>query len=235
MRVKAILVCVAALGFALSPLIVPDFGGFDPNLYPIPQENAPVVPAGYAFAIWGLLYLWLLIHAGFGLWRRAGDADWDAARAPLLVSLAIGVVWLPVAEVSAIWATVLIFAMLIGAAFALKLAPARDVWLARAPIALYAGWLTAASFASLGLVGAGFGIILGDIGWAVVAIGGAFAASLMISHMRPDTPLYFVSVIWALIAIAVKNGSAEPLVTGMAAIGAILLALTGLARARQRP
>ena len=55
-RLKSILVALAALAFAASPLLVPGFGGFDPNRFPVPQENPPVQPAGYAFAIWGLIY-----------------------------------------------------------------------------------------------------------------------------------------------------------------------------------
>ena len=58
-RKTSLLVLLAALAFALSPLLSSGFNGFAPDQFPIPQDNPPVQPAGYAFAIWGLIYLWL--------------------------------------------------------------------------------------------------------------------------------------------------------------------------------
>lgn len=225
MRAKALLLFAAAVAFVLGPFLVPGFGGFDPTLYPNPQVDPPVQPAGYAFAIWGPIYLWLLAATGFGLFRRHDDRDWDRHRVPLFVSLVIGASWLPVALVSPIWATILIFAMLVFAAIALARAPLADRWLGKAPIAFYAGWLTAASFASLGLTGAGFEIAFGEVTWAQICIVLAFATALLVHRMRQDEPIYFLSIIWALVAIAVKNGAVVPSVTWLAAGGAALLAL----------
>ena len=112
MRLRAVLVLLATLAFGISPLLVPDFGGYDPSQFPIPIEEPPVQPAGYAFSIWGLIYLWLIGMALYGLVRRGEDPRWDAARPPLIASLAVGAVWLPVALASPIWATILIWAML---------------------------------------------------------------------------------------------------------------------------
>ena len=96
-RMKAILVLTAAMAFAVAPFFVP-FDGFDPGAYPVPQEDPPVQPAGYAFSIWGPIYIWLLVSAGYGLFRRAADPVWDRTRWPLFISLVIGAAWLPVAQ-----------------------------------------------------------------------------------------------------------------------------------------
>jgi hypothetical protein len=225
MRALSILLFVAAVAFALGPFTTPGFGGFDPNLYPNPQTDPPVQPAGYAFAIWGPIYLWLVISTGFGLFKRHDDPDWNRHRLPLLISLVIGAAWLPVAMVSPIWATILIFAMLFTAAIALARAPARDRWLGKAPIAFYAGWLTAASYASLGLTGAGFEIAYGEVTWAYIAIVLAFATALVVHGMRRDEPIYFLSTVWALVAIAVKNWGDVQTVAWLALAGAGLLAI----------
>jgi len=118
-----ILVLIAAIGFALSPLLAPGFGGFDSGQFPFPQIEPPVQPAGYAFAIWGLIYLWLIAGAGYGMWRRRNDMDWAAMRLPLLISLAVGVTWLPVAQASAVWATILIWVMWAFAVWAVLRTP----------------------------------------------------------------------------------------------------------------
>ena len=152
----AVLVAGAAVAFGASTFIVPNFGGFAPDQFPIPQDNPPVQPAGYAFAIWAVIYLWLLAGAGFGLVARARELDWAEMRPPLLLSLAVGAAWLSVAEFSVLGATVLIWAMLLPAQATLRSAPELDRWWGRAPVALYAGWLTAASCVAIGLVLAGY-------------------------------------------------------------------------------
>ena len=92
---KAILIMLSALAFALSPFLSPSFSGFDPNRYPVPQINPAVQPAGWAFSIWGAIYIGLIIHAIFGLFQHRDDEAWDKGRISLFISLGIGTFWLP--------------------------------------------------------------------------------------------------------------------------------------------
>ncbi|MDX1822672.1 MAG: TspO/MBR family protein [Alphaproteobacteria bacterium] len=203
-RKTSLLVLLAALAFALSPLVSSGFNGFAPDQFPVPQDNPPVQPAGYAFAIWGVIYLWLIAGAVYGVWDRATDPDWEPMRPALIVSLVIGAGWIPVAQLSPLWATVLIWAMLMTAVLALLRAGQADhLWL-RAPIALYAGWLTAASSVALGLILAGYGYVDAQ----VAAYGGitlALVIALLVQALRPDAPAYPAAVIWALVGVLVAN------------------------------
>lgn len=222
-RMKAILVLAGAAAFAASPFLNPGFGGFDPDRFPVPQVDPPVQPAGYAFSIWGLIYLWLLAHGGYGLFRRADAADWDRGRWPLLVSLAVGAAWLPVALLSPVWAMVLIWVMLVAALVALFRAPERDVWLARAPLGVYAGWLTAAAWVSVALVGAGFGVAFGEVAWAWIALVAALVmAAAVLSQLRWGWS-YAAAVVWALVAMAVANfaGDTALAVAALGGAGAV--------------
>ena len=233
MRLKAVLVCVAALAFAVSPLLNPGFGGYDPAQFPALAADPPVMPAGYAFSIWGVIYLWLIVMAGYGLWRRAGDAAWDATRWPLVVSLGIGAVWLPVAMVSPLWATILIWAMLLAALVALLRASRRDRWLLGAPIGLYAGWLTAASCVSLGVLLTGFGVPPFDpTGWAIVLLSVALCIAVAILRARPWAS-FGVAVVWALLAVLVRNGF--DLVGLFAVAAAVVVAALTVVPARRAP
>lgn len=225
-RMKAVLALAAALAFALGPTLAPGFEGFRPEQYPIPQENPPVVPAGFAFAIWGLIYPWLLASAAYGLFRRAEDAGWDASRAPLIVSLAVGATWLAVAAQSAGQATVLIWVMLAGALAAL-FAAARaegDRWWLVHPLSVYAGWLTGASWVALGLAGGGY---LGGAPtlWAVLALAGALATAVAVQRRLPDAPGYGLAVIWALAGLVARNAGSAPVVAVLAGAGALGLAV----------
>ncbi len=229
---RAVLVLAAALCFVASPLLVPDFGGFRADQFPVPQSGAPVQPAGYAFAIWGVIYAWLLVSAGFGLFARAGAVDWHGMRAPLALSLGVGAAWLPVATISPFAATVLIWIMLVSALAALASAPVLDRWMARAPMALYAGWLSAASCVSVGLLLGGYGV-MGARGAAVVALLVALVLAIVVLKRIRGIPEYGFGVVWALIAVAVAGWDAAGLVTWLAATGAALVAGVTLAEVRR--
>ncbi len=219
---KPILVLCAAIAFAVSPFLNPEFGGFDPNRYPVPQIDPPVQPAGYAFAIWGPIYLWLLASAVFGVWKRRDDPAWDAMRLPLAVSLAIGAGWLPVALVSPVAATAMIYAMLTGALWALNRSPSDDRWWAAMPAGLYAGWLTAASFVAAGLLLAGWGW-MSETSAAWLCLSGALVVAVVVMLRRPVAS-YGAAAVWALVAVAVQNiGRDTGLVLGALA-GAVLIA-----------
>ncbi|WP_300056090.1 tryptophan-rich sensory protein [uncultured Roseobacter sp.] len=223
-RLLALLTSVLTLSFAASPLLVTDFGGFEPDQFPIPQVDPPVQPAGYAFSIWGVIYLWLIVGMGFGLLRRADDPEWQAMRAPLCISLAVGTIWLPVAVRSPIWAAVLIWVMLTSALVALYRAPRTDRGWAAYPVGLYAGWLSAASCVSLGLVSAGYGYLEASNA-ALIFVFVALVLASAVQSTLARAPSYAGAVIWALVAVVVQNLAGDQIVAALAAGGAIALVM----------
>ena len=230
-KLIAVLTLLASLAFAISPIWVPDFGGFDPNQFPVPQQDAPVQPAGYAFAIWGLIYAWLIVGVIYGLWKRADAPQWNAMRPALLVSLTIGAAWLPVATFSPIWATILIWLMLIPALVALSQSPVADKAWASWPVGLYTGWLSAASFAAIGLILAGYGwTSQTTAAWLCVGFASLLGFAVQLKLGR--APTYGIAVIWALIAIAVRNDFALNSVAPLAIAGAVALIWPTLRAAR---
>lgn len=220
------LTLLVALAFALSPLVTGSFGGFDPQDIPVPQRDPPVQPAGRAFSIWGLIYLGLVIHAGIGATIRRRASGWRAMRAPLTLSLAVGAVWIPVAEASPLWATVLIWVMLAGALLALLRAPRRDRLLASAPLGLYAGWLLAASCVSLGILAAGYGF-MGQISAAAGAL--ALAVILALAVLRQRRSLAFsAALVWAFAGIVAQNLEGSLAILCLALAGAAVVTVATL-------
>ncbi|WP_439155734.1 hypothetical protein [Yoonia sp.] len=217
-RALAALTLLVTATFVLSPALTAPFSGFRADQLPFPQIDPPVQPAGYAFAIWGLIYAWLVVSALYGLIKRPGNAAWNRVRLPLIVSLGVGTPWLAVANNSAVWATVMIFIMAIGAIIAVYHAPARDRWWLRAPVGIYAGWLTAASFVALASTAAGYGLLMGAIGWAYAGIIGALLVAAIVQR-QTGAPGYGLTVIWALVGIIVANGTSEMGVSALAALG----------------
>ena len=205
---------------------VSSFTGFRPDQLPIPQIDPPIQPEGWAFAIWGVIYLGLIASAVFGLSQRRGDADWDRARLPLLGSLIFGTPWLAVATRSALAATVMIILMAALAIAALLRTPGHDRGWLRVPVALYAGWLTAASFVAIASTAAGYGLLTDSLGWAFIGLAGALAVAATVLWQYPQAPEYSLTVIWALVGIIAANGATS--VSAVAAVGIALLAALAL-------
>ena len=219
----AILTFILGGLFAVSPAFVPEFGGFNPEQFPVPQVNPPVQPEGYAFAIWGVIYLWLLVGLGFGVWKHSEDEGWHAMRLALIPSLAVGAVWLAVAVASPVCASVLIWIMLVTALVALFRSPAKDRWFAELPVGLYAGWLSAASCVSLGLLAAGYGY-LDSTTAALATIFLALVIASAVQSQLKRAPSYGIAVIWALVAVVVQNFTQPNMtVAALAAGGAVAL------------
>lgn len=205
MTLRALLVLVLTLTFAAAPFVTPPFTGYPPETFPILIERPFVQPAGYAFSIWGLIYLWLIAHAVFGFWKRAKSLDWDETRLPLATSLGLGTLWLWIAPHFPIIATVVIFVMLVAALAAFMEADEfYDRWMLSAPLAVYAGWLSAATSVSIGILLGGYGILSNtEAAYAMIAVILAFASG--IQFLRPEMPAYGITVIWALAGITLAN------------------------------
>lgn len=223
---KSWLTLGATAAFLISPAVTDPFSGYTPDMFPVAQIAPSVQPAGYAFAIWGVIYLWLAVSALFGLVKRGAQTDWDQARLPLILSLAPGALWLWVAGIAPVIATALIFWMLGFAVWALLRAPVRDYWLFAVPVGLYAGWLTAAAHVSFGAVLGGYGLF-SETGAALLCIASALAVALWVLWRAPGAVAYAVAVIWALAGIIVANGISHPSSIA-AAFGAVVLSAIGL-------
>ncbi len=220
MRMKAVLLLAAIVAMIVVSSATPGGGGFDPAAFPIPQERPPVEPATYAFAIWGLIFLALAAHGLTGLVARAEDPAWDAPRWPLTISLVIGAPWLAVAKVAPLVATIEILLMMAFAVLALlRTPPGRDGWLRIWPVALYAGWLTAAAWVAVGFSLAGYGVT-GERAAAIFALAGAVATALAVQRRVPHAPLYGAAAVWAVVAVIVANVGNDVAVAGIAAVGA---------------
>ncbi len=221
--IMRILVLILAIAFAISPLVSPNFSGYKPEQFPEQISHWPAQPAGWAFSIWLLIYAALIFAAGYAILRAAHDEDWNSAAPPLVISLAIGAFWVPVAGSSPLIATAMIVPMMAFAiaAFARSGSP---LW-QRIPLGLYAGWLTAATGVAISVIMAGYGIA-GAQTAAVIMLGVVLLVALLVSSIQPLTWPYRAGVIWALAGVIAANATPfNATVVILCAIGILLLAL----------
>lgn len=229
----AIAVVLAAIAFALSPLLTRGFAGFRSDQFPVVQEFWPIQPAGWAFSIWGVIYLWLIIGSIWGLVKAPRDKGWQNMRPALLASLGIGIFWIAAANASPVLATVMIFAMAGLAINAmLRAGTGAALWQVR-PVALYAGWLTAATGVGTGVVLGGYGVMSAQSA-ALTMIAAVLVVAVVVQSRRPGEWAYPLAIIWALCGVIAANVPASNWpVMALSAAGIVIL-LLGVLRQRLR-
>ncbi|MDP3403847.1 MAG: hypothetical protein Q8S03_04085 [Brevundimonas sp.] len=215
------------LGLAAGQLVLPPLlfaRGFDAGTAVVPTVADPntVTPAGYAFAVWGVIYIGSAAHAVVqalpsqrrsGLFRAIG---WWTAAGYLLCCL-----WLVVARIGPVWATVpVILAMLVTLGHALVVVRRWPEALSRTqrlcvavPLGIYVGWLSAATFVNAADVLPAFGFDrfgLSAEQYGLASIIAAAAVALVFTVRTRGFLPYVATVVWALIAIVVANGGLPP-------------------------
>ena len=228
------LTLAVGLAFAAAPSFAPEFRGYAAGQLPVAIERHAVQPAGYAFAIWGVIFLWLLASAAFGLWARADHPAWRTTRPALIGAMLLGSLWLFLAASNPLLATVVILAMAVCALTAfLRADTGIDRWMLSAPLAIFAGWVSAASLVSVGIMLGGYGLLPHPTS-ALVMVAILVAAALYIQSRQPLMPVYGATVVWAIVAVAVVNRTEYPMVAITAAIAALIMAAgTAWLRARR--
>lgn len=218
------LTLIVGLVFAAAPAFAPEFRGYAAGQLPVAIDRHAVQPAGYAFSIWGVIFLWLLASAAYGLWRRADHSAWRATRPALIGAMLMGSLWLFLASSNPLLATAVILVM---AAFALTAFLRADVavdrWILSAPLAIFAGWVSAASLVSVGIMLGGYGLLPHPTA-ALVMVAVLIAAALFIQSRQPLMPVYGATVVWAIFAVAVVNRTEYPMIAIAAICAALIMA-----------
>lgn len=194
-------------------------------------------PAGYAFSIWGLIFLGQLVHAGYQLKIAFGkesterDAFFRDIGPWLLITNVLNIVW-TAAWLSEWTATsvAILFTMNVCLFFAMRRlrmevwdAPLRIIAFVWWPIVIYAGWVAVAVLANVSAFFAKEGWVPGDsAAWAIAMISLATLYNLAMVRWR-NLREHAVVAIWAFAAIAVKQASGSQPVFIAALVAAALL------------
>ena len=193
-------------------------------------------PAGYAFSIWGIIFLGLLLHGiyqVYGVFSNRNDYEVVTRMGfwLLLANLANCAwlwFWLTERTGQTIFIMLFILSALLMVVFKLKMQKGivpvsvyRWTWI---PISLYAGWITVATVANFSAYLAKIGWTGGweEMSWAIVMIAVATAVNLLVLFSR-NMPVYAGVGVWALVAIAVRHWNVNVVLQWMALSCAILL------------
>jgi hypothetical protein len=207
--------------------------------------NVYVIPAGYVFAIWGLIYVLL---GAFTVWQALPRNREDETLRSLgylpALSGVFNTAWILLFqyEVWALTVPVMIALLVTLIAVHLRLWAHRGdlngtrYWTVRAPWSVYLGWITVATIANIAQAGSalgftGFGIEPALIGAAVLVVGLVIAATFVI---RYRDVAYGLVIVWAYAGVAIKEQDTfvVALVAGLGAL--VIAALAVMAFARNR-
>jgi hypothetical protein len=198
-----------------------------------------IVPAGYAFVIWTLIYGGCV---GYGLYQfGAGRRDDPLLRRMgwFTASAFLGTcAWLVFARFNLTWLTVVcivwMLASLAGAFRPLlhvgRPLTAAEHWLVLMPVSVFLGWVTVATFANTaaalkrsGWLDAG----MGEQNWTVLMLLAASAIASAVVVVSRGNLWYAGTIAWALVAIVVANVYRDPdrTVAAVAALAAVGVAL----------
>jgi len=183
-----------------------------------------VTPAGYVFAIWGVIYTLLLLFSVFQVLPSQRDKPFLEQISFLFVlSGVLNIVWLFLWHYDQIvLSVVLMFALLVTLiAIYVRLGigkftvALKERVFVHLPFSVYLGWITVASIANVSsaLVSIGWdGFGLASETWAVLVIAVALLITLSVIVTRKDIA-YSLVLVWALIGIAVNQMSYPNIVT----------------------
>ena len=214
-----------------------------------------ITPAGYAFSIWGLIFLGLLAFAIYqALPSQRTNPRFRAVGWWVVLNTLCNAIWSPLFNNERIGiALIVILVMLFSVAIieqrllmrpyvpvvapdldaTLPESPAStaETWLARVPFSIYFGWLTVATILNVAvyLKATEFSLLgLSEQTWAIaILIVGLVVGAWLFNRYR--SVAYILVFAWAYVAIAVERTGYGPvqIAAGAGAISAVLLAIGG--------
>lgn len=210
------------------------------------ENGTLVVPADYAFTIWGLIFFLCLAYAAYqalpanresSLLRRVG---WFSAGAFFLNGL--WEVLFPARQF--LLAQVVILGIFACAAFAyLRLVRTgresrrspngAERWLVALPLGLLFGWITAATLVSFATTLVALGLLDGGVGEALLGavlllVAGLLASGVVLVGRAGPAVGYLAyagAVLWALVGVVLNQYDASLLTSGAAVVAAVPVAL----------
>lgn len=198
-----------------------------------------ITPAGYVFAIWGVIYILLGVFVVFQALPSQKDKLFQSKVSWLFILASVlNITWLFLWQNEILSLSVLIMFLLLASLIVIYLrldigksnARQSEKLAVNLPFSVYLGWITIASLANVAsfLVSVGWdGFGMAAETWAILVIVVAFVITLAMLVTRKDVA-YALVIVWALTGIAL-NQAAYPNIVTAAVSSAVLAALVLIA------
>lgn len=240
MKTKPILVILGTIGVIAMNIVASMgyIGGITPNVI---SDKTPtfLTPAGYAFSIWGWIYLGLII---FSIYQALPSKfeKFAKMRTLYLISCLLNCLWLYFWHHEEITISLLVILTLLASlAFINLTLEKEDNLLSRFVFGLYFGWVTVASVVNATIALVYLGVKTSDEAGIWLATGLIIVATgigVFLRHKLPNIA-YPLAIAWAVTAIAVKQSGKTPIVVtaALCVIALLISALSFVVTAQNRP
>lgn len=239
-KTKQILVIAATIGVLLMNYFASMgyIGGITPS-YISDKYPTFLTPAGYAFTIWGWIYLGLIIFSIIQALPSKLE-KFREVRSLYIASCLANCLWLYFWHQQQIAVSLLVILTLLAILAFINLKLERESNLfARIVFGIYFGWVTVASVVNATITLVDSGVKTSDETGIWLAVGMiiiATALGIFLRHKLPNVA-YPIAIAWAITAIAVKqSGKTAIVVTSALAVAALLFsALSFVLKDYQKP
>ena len=220
---QSILLSIGAVIIMLVLYFASERGMFGDN--PVGQTgsyNEPlVVPAGYAFAIWGIIYLGIIaLPIYHWIKRQEGHELWIPFRYWFSLNVICNGLWLAFASMDWLWTTVGIILVMLVSLYQMRILLKRmqvdevqlSYWFEQFVVHIYFAWITLATALNISAAlnfyqWSGFGI--SELTWALIILPiAAIIAGLVFRKFRDRA--YALVVVWAFVALFIKHIDSYP-------------------------
>lgn len=201
-----------------------------------PSDIMPTVitPAGYAFSIWGLIYLGLI---AFSIYQALPSklSRFTNIRSLYILSCLLNCAWLFgwhrfMYGICAVIIILLCIVLMIIAAKFKDPVSRIDAVMTKGVFGLYAGWVTAASLVGLVIYLRSVFTDLQPSAWNIIGVAAIILAAIMavIVRWKLLNYIYPLAIAWAVTAISVKQSGNTPIVVvgALAVIAGLISAVS---------
>ncbi len=227
-KIRQILVIIATIGMLIFNWLAATgvLGGIETGEVS-DKYTTHITPAGYAFAIWSLIYLGMI---AFSIYQAlpSNAEKFRGIRTIYILSCLANCFWLYVwsQESIVVCLGIIIVLLVCVGAISVKLRETEtlgEYWLAKVPFGIYFGWVTAATILNATIALVYLGVRVSDstsnlIGAILILIAAALGAFV---RWKLKNYFYPLAIAWALTAIAVEK-SGQTIIVVAAAIGVIV-------------
>jgi hypothetical protein len=240
-RLKPILVIAATIGVIIFNYLAATgiLGGVDPGAI---SDKYPtrITPAGYAFAIWSVIYSGLIAFSIYQALPKNSER-FRSIRTIYILSCAANCAWLYFWHADAIAVSLLVIFILLGSLAFINVRlreteTSGEYWFAKVPFGIYFGWVTAATILNATIALVYLNVRVPDSATNLIGAGLLLIAAALGVIIRFKLTNYFypLAIAWALTAIAVKQ-SGQTLIVAAAAVGVIACLLAALSFLMKMP
>ncbi|MFP4509858.1 MAG: hypothetical protein ACLFNQ_06980 [Spirochaetaceae bacterium] len=200
------------------------------------QFDVYLVPAGYVFSIWGIIYIGLIVFTVYQARSvHRDDADLDRLGSWFVLSNLVNALWIVLFHFELFLLTLPVIAFLLYCLIRIililepghTLGPAPRLWIAHLTFGIYLGWVTVATVANavqtLSAAGYSGAPLTAEI-WALILYAAVVLISWGFSFRSANLPHALV-LVWALAGTAVADSGNTLIAT--AAWSSVALVVAG--------